>query len=364
MSVNTATGRAVPGVIFNNSSTTNIEGETQVLGDIVTIDFEDEVGNGLHINDMILIQRHILGIEALDERLWLAADVNANEQVTASDLTELRHRITGESDGLRWDFINTQIDNGSLVQPKGTYIAIKRGDVDDNAILPGENELPITGKITIEDKVLNIGETYLIPITIEGQDPLLGMEIRLGINQDLLEIKLDGTGIENNLEFESADYFMSADGELIILLINALSSANDPSLDANNAVVNIRCTAKANILLHDAINISNRKSFAVDENIDLYAVGSEIENVITDTNSPELASLRIFPNPTTDYLRIDQSGVSVKGDLNISILNTQDQLIINQTSDIVNVQDLSHGMYYYKITIGEYEKKGNFIVVR
>ena len=192
----------------------------------------------------------------------------------------------------------------------------------------------------------------------------MGMEIRLGINTDLLEIKSDGTGIDNNLEFQSANYHMSADGELIILLANTLSSAIDPSSDVNNAVVYIQCTAKTNTLLHNAIKVTNRRSYAVDENLDLYVVGGEIENVITDTNSPELASLRIFPNPTTDYLRIDQRDVSVKGNLNVSILNTQGQLIINQTSELVNVQDLSQGMYYYKITIGEYEKKGKFIVVR
>ena len=102
----------------------------------------------------------------------------------------------------------------------------------------------------------------------------------------------------------------------------------------------------------------------MNENLALYAVGGEIENIITSTNSPELESLNVFPNPTSDYLRIDQNGLSINGELNVSILNTQGQLIINQTGDIIDVQALSQGMYYYKITIGEYETKGKFIVVR
>ncbi len=362
VSVNTATDRAVPGVIFNNSVETNMEGEAQVLGDIISINFEDEVLNGINVRDLILIQRHILGLENLDERLVIASDVNSNGEVTASDIIDLRKRILGITDQLQWNFIDTQIGNGSLIHPKASYTAYKKGDVDDSAILPGDEELPITAKLTIEDKVLNNGETYLIPVSIEGQEPLMGMEIRLGINTDLLEIMETG-GIENNLGFESSNYHMTGDGELAIILHDHLN-AKDPSSDVNNAVVYIRCTAKANILLHNAISVSNRKSYAVDENIELYVVGGEIENVITNTNSPELASIKIFPNPTTDYLRIDQSGVSVKGDLSVSILNTQGQLIINQTSDIVDVQNLSHGMYYYRITIGEYETKGKFIVIR
>lgn len=359
VSVNTATDRAVPGVIFNNNYETNMEGQTQVLGDIISIDFEDEVLNGVNVRDLILIQRHILGLENLDERLTLASDIDSNGDISAADILNLRKRILGVTDEIEWNFINTQEDNGSLIQPKATYVAYKKGDVDDSAILPGEDELPITGKLTIEDKVLNNGETYMIPVTINDQNLFMGMEIRLGINTDLLEIK----GIENNLEFEMEDYHVSADGELVIVINNFLN-AQDPSLDANNAVVYIECTANANILLHDAIKVSNRISYAVDENLELYAVGGEIENMITGTNSPELASLKVYPNPTTDYLRIDQTGVSARGSLNVSILNTQGQLIKNQSSNVIDVQDLSPGMYYYKITIGQYETKGKFIVVR
>lgn len=357
--VNTATERAVPGVIFNNNYETNMEGQTQVLGDIISIDFEDEVLNGVNVKDLILIQRHILNLENLDERLTLASDIDSDGDISAADILNLQKRILGITNEIQWEFVNTQEDNGSFVQPKATYVAYKNGDVDDSAILPGEDELPITGKLTIEDKVLNNGETYMIPVVIEDQNLFMGMEIRLGINTDLLEIK----GIENNLEFEMENYHISDDGELVII-INDYINAQDPSMDINNAVVYIECTANANILLHDAIQVSNRTSYAVDENLELYAVGGEIENMITGTNSPELASLKVFPNPTTDYLRIDQSGVSAKGNFNVSILNTQGQLIKNQSSDVIDVQDLSPGMYYYKISIGEYETKGKFIVVR
>ncbi len=359
VSVTTATDRAVPGVIFNSNYQTNMEGETQVLGDIISIDFDDEVLNGVNVRDLILIQRHILGLEDLDERLTLASDIDSNGNITAADVLDLRKRILGVTNEIEWKFINTQVDNGTLIQPKATYVAYKKGDVDDSAILPGGEELPVTAKLTIEDKVLNNGETYMIPVSIEDENLLMGMEIRLGLNTDLLVIE----GIENNLGFAMNDYNVSSDGELVIVISDFLN-AQDPSLDANNAVVYIQCTAKANILLHDAIKVSNRTSYAVDENLELYVVGGEIENLITSTNSPELASLKVFPNPTVDYLRIDLSGVSAKGNLNVSILNTQGQLIKNQSSDVIDVQDLTPGMYYYKITIGEHETKGKFIVVR
>ncbi|MBL0081567.1 MAG: hypothetical protein IPP37_03640 [Saprospiraceae bacterium] len=52
----------------------------------------DDYSNGVSTFDLVLIQRHILGLAKLDspEKL-LAADVNKDGKVTASDLVELRN---------------------------------------------------------------------------------------------------------------------------------------------------------------------------------------------------------------------------------------------------------------------------------
>lgn len=358
VTVHTATNRPIPGVMFNNNYTTNIDGEAQVLEEIVSIVFEDEVRNGLFLDDILLIQRHILGIELLDEDIMWAADVNSNGQITGADIIELRKRITGESQEIEWNFTNTQNEDNSIVQPKATYLAYKKGDVNDNAIFSIEDEIPITANIIIEDKVLNNGETYMIPIKVENLDLVMGMEIRLELNNDFVEY----IGISNNTGFEDLEVIDRGDGEVIIFAVDP-SNAQNISTDINNAVVYIEFKAKANILLHDAINITNSTSYAVDENLVLHAIGGKIENMITGTNSLELASVKVFPNPTTDYLRIDYSSVSVKGDFTAEILNTQGQLISRQSNDVIDVKSLSQGIYYYKITIGDYVKKGKFIVI-
>jgi hypothetical protein len=52
--------------------------------------------NGVSTLDLVMIQRHILGLQTLDNNyLMIAADVNNDGKVTASDLTELRKLILG-----------------------------------------------------------------------------------------------------------------------------------------------------------------------------------------------------------------------------------------------------------------------------
>ena len=52
--------------------------------------------NGVSTLDLVKIQRHILGLEELNSPYKLiAADVNADNEIKASDLTELRKLILG-----------------------------------------------------------------------------------------------------------------------------------------------------------------------------------------------------------------------------------------------------------------------------
>jgi len=116
---------------------------------------DDDHLNGVSTLDIILIQRHILGLQPLDSPYKLiAADVNVNGAVSAVDLVVLRRLILGQIEELpdteSWKFISEgynfsdpqspwplqegailgQIDQ-SMTQD---LIAIKMGDINGNAI--------------------------------------------------------------------------------------------------------------------------------------------------------------------------------------------------------------------------------------
>jgi len=111
--------------------------------------------NGVSTLDLVMIQRHLLGINRFSSAYHtIAADVNKDNRVTASDLTELRKLILGIYDRLpnnnSWRFINTAqtfadinspwplvekilITDLNRPMPNQNFVAVKVGDIDGNA---------------------------------------------------------------------------------------------------------------------------------------------------------------------------------------------------------------------------------------
>ena len=115
----------------------------------------DDHLNGVSTLDIILIQRHILGLQSLDSPYKLiAADVNVNGAVSAVDLVVLRRLILGQIEELpdteSWKFISEGYHFSDPTSPwpleEGAHlgqvdqpmtqdlIAIKMGDINGNAI--------------------------------------------------------------------------------------------------------------------------------------------------------------------------------------------------------------------------------------
>lgn len=114
-------------------------------------------GNGLTTFDMVLIARHILGVQPLDSPYKIiAADVNRSNSVTTLDLVELRMVVLNHQEGFNqntsWRFIDAayafpnpqnpfqepfpeaiHINNLTAGLPPASFIAIKVGDVNGSA---------------------------------------------------------------------------------------------------------------------------------------------------------------------------------------------------------------------------------------
>ena len=146
---------------YPRSSLTDEDGSFSFLGVSNNADFELRSGldvdymNGVSTLDLVKIQRHILGLELLDSPYKvIAADVNGDEKLKASDLLVLRKLILGVIVDIptneSWRFVDkTQefddiyspwpikenIDIISLQEDKldNDFIAVKIGDVNGNA---------------------------------------------------------------------------------------------------------------------------------------------------------------------------------------------------------------------------------------
>lgn len=140
---------------------------------MLTAEHDIEHKNGISTLDIIIIQRHILGIEDLSSPYKLmAADVNKSQTITAIDLTEIRKIILGIYDDFpdndSWIFVNAEQSFSDPMQPwnfdeylafpdfdqdaqEMDMIGVKIGDVNNSVAFTGDSDTRTAG-MTLEYK--------------------------------------------------------------------------------------------------------------------------------------------------------------------------------------------------------------------
>lgn len=174
----------------------------------------DDYLNGVSTLDLVLIQRHILGLEQFDNAYqYVAADVNNDEKVTASDMVELRKLILGIYNHLpnngSWRFIDAKqnfinanhpwplietisLNNLSYNMTNQNMVAVKVGDINNSASthLAG-NDLESRGVIsmTAENQKVNADNEYIVTFSMDNAAPVFGFQFTLDLkNAELVDI--------------------------------------------------------------------------------------------------------------------------------------------------------------------------------
>jgi hypothetical protein len=161
---------------------------------IVTPYKNDNPLNGISTYDLVLLSKHILGVEALNSPYKIiAADVNKSNSITSFDIVELRKLILGIDTAFHnntsWRFVekkyvfpnrtnpfeatfNEQITlpNYSGWENFQDFVAIKIGDLNGNAITSGsasasEARSAHTLMLSAENRAIKAGETFTLHLT-------------------------------------------------------------------------------------------------------------------------------------------------------------------------------------------------------
>ena len=230
---------------------------------VVRADKPDVTLNGVTTFDLVLISKHILGIESLTSAYQMeAADVNNSNSVTTFDIVETRKLILGISDTFQhvpaWRFVqplgnpallggytalvdtyqmnlaNMQVDIGFQGY---NFVGIKYGDVNYTAALTGEPDdrteaTPL--QLELKDKWLEAGETAEIALNISDAYTLDGWQMALAADPTVLEL-LSVTGVEqgdytlfdNELRaifYDGVGRKYAAGASIMVLKVKALQS--------------------------------------------------------------------------------------------------------------------------------------------
>ena len=165
----------------------------------------DDYLNGVSTLDLIVIQRHILGLENLDSPYkMIAADINNDRGITAIDLIELRKLILGIYSALPangswklidasmslslnnpWDY-KENISIQALVDDKMNedFVGVKVGDVNNSVVTNAKGTDPIEkrgqefAELKYKDRVLKGGQINEVDLFLDQED-ISGMQFEL-----------------------------------------------------------------------------------------------------------------------------------------------------------------------------------------
>lgn len=224
-SIHTEKGDPVPSVALNLQLITDetLTQETSFGGQFsfeslpsckvsgLTLSKVDDIRKGLTTLDIIMIQRHILGLQPLDSPYkMVAADADHNGKVSVQDIIAFRRVILGLTsefpDNTVWRFIPADIrfespesaiteefpevlnfNSGLAGGVSRNFVAVKIGDVNASAKLENLLDAPELDTRTLEaslelvvaDMELRAGEEYLIPISVKNAYEAIGFQFGL-----------------------------------------------------------------------------------------------------------------------------------------------------------------------------------------
>jgi len=217
----------------------------------VTPTKDDNPLNGVSTYDLVLISKHILGLEPLQSPFkMIAADANKSNSITTFDIVEIRKLILGIYTELpnntSWRFVDkaysfpnpanpfqTQfpetksVAGATVDQLADDFTAVKVGDVNGtaiaNSLLTSDDRTAGTLLFDVEDRAVKAGETFTL--TFKGAERVQGYQFTMnfaglevmnvtpgagmttenfGVFADALTTSVDGEGNEFAVTFRAA----------------------------------------------------------------------------------------------------------------------------------------------------------------
>ena len=231
--------------------------------------------NGVTTLDLIILSKHILGVDQLNSPYKLiAADVNQSNTVTTLDLIQIRKLILNIipefTHNTSWRFIPTDYAfpvpsnpweeifpeliniNDFAGELTADFVGAKIGDVNGSAVFnaaSGEDRLQAEPYLLqLEEQFLQAGQFYDIPVYASELADLAGFQGTLqwrGVEVEAISYELMGE-----------EYF----GEHALAMGYLTMSWNKPaeSVDANTPLFHLKLRALENVQINDVFTLTSR----------------------------------------------------------------------------------------------------------
>jgi len=346
--------------------------------------------NGVSTFDLVLMSKHILGVDLLDSPYKrIAADVNRSETITTLDMIQLRKLIlnidTEFSNNTSWRFIPADFDFADNTNPwagdgfvelisinnlplgdvmlDANFVGVKTGDVSGNAVanLLSSDDRTLNGQFNfnVENTDVKAGNIYTVAFTAADIASVKGYQATLALaGAELVDIEYGVATAENfGLRF--------ADQGMITTSWNGEATSDD-------VLFSLVLRATADAQLSDVIKVSSRYTAAeAYDNNNTMNVGINFSGVGVVDAGFEL--YQNTPNPfQTETMIGFNLPVDAKATITISDISGRVLTVLYQDATAgYNQVEVSKaminnttGVLSYTVTAGDFSATKSMIVVK
>ena len=319
--------------------------------------------NGVSTVDLIMIQRHILGIATLDSPYkMIAADINSDNKINGVDLVELRKLILGIYTELPQNDSWILVDKGQYLdvnQPwvyreaiylsnlfedrmEEDFIGVKIGDVNNDVVgspmLKTQSDGPDSKILYLDMQVESQGGQQVV--TISTAEALSGLQMEIELSAGVTVDAVRGGTIEPH------HYRIVGDRVLVSL---------DMSVD--NEVLQLVLNVEADRPLSDMVKVDHQRLTSEAYGADLISRPLELREL--DLGTEGIILHQNSPNPFTDHTFLIYELDREEEEITITFYDQQGRLL--RTDDTVgypgmnhykvNGSDLHEGLIYYQVCL-------------
>ncbi len=325
--------------------------------------------NGVSTLDMLLIQKHILGVAPLDSPYKIiAADANGSGTVTTSDVLDIRRVILGIQPafglGTSWKFVDQDLEFNDPTNPFAEeldvitvesvdetaldIIAIKVGDLNNSVTIANSTNGTLENRSTLPLKVEQTEVNGGIELALMLPDDLEveGLQLSLQYDDAVMQLMDIQHGSLPNLN--TANFFHNKEQATVTMSWNTSTS-----VAAKSPFVKLVFEAEPTTDLRNYIQLDNSRILA-----ELYTSSSAVHALSLDKPSEAVVLAQNDPNPFSDYTNI-RFTLPESGNATISVFDVSGKQIYgveqyfeagwNQVQ--INAADLgdASGIVYYRL---------------
>ncbi len=352
----------------------------------------DDHMSGVSTIDLVLIQKHLLGIQALDSPYKvIAADINNSGHISAIDLIDLRKLILGIYDELpnnsSWRFVDAAFEFSNPSDPfpydesmsypsldavmtNVDFIAVKIGDVNSSIDLSNatgnvsnRNNNPLL--LSTEDISFTANESIAVPFRMDDQNDLIGMQFTIEYDADQFQFN----GITSDvIDITEANFALLQEGVVTVSYDRdeAITVTKDQTL------FNLQLTTKKSGSSLDLIKIgsliTNAEAYVLQDN----TITETTIAITSDNQKDGFALYQNIPNPFKDntIIGFDLPEASTA---TLTVYDATGRVIFAKTDDFVkgynelqvNASTFTNsGILYYQLNSYTHTATRKMIVIK